>query len=100
MTIARFMTDPQAMRDMAHKFDMHAQNVRDESHKMFMSSMDIAGAGWSGTAQLTSHDTMEQMNQAFRNIVTLLEDVRDQLGTAADRYEHQEETSKQILSGS
>nr|CAB39147.1 hypothetical protein MLCB1701.07c [Mycobacterium leprae] len=94
------MTDPQAMRDMARKFDMHAQNVRDESHKMFMSSMDIAGAGWSGTAQLTSHDTMGQINQAFRHIVTLLQDVRDQLGTAADRYEHQEENSRKILSGS
>ncbi|MEK1266783.1 WXG100 family type VII secretion target, partial [Mycobacterium ulcerans] len=27
---ARFMTDPHAMRDMAGRFEMHAQTVEDE----------------------------------------------------------------------
>ena len=97
---ARFMTDPHAMRDMARRFETHAQTVQDESHKMFASAQDIAGGSWSGAAQLTSLDTMTQMNQAFRNIVNLLHEVRDGLGGAANRYEEQEQTSQQILQGS
>jgi hypothetical protein len=44
----------------------NAQTVEDEARKMWASSQNIAGAGWSGTAQMTSYDTMAQMNQAFR----------------------------------
>ncbi|EUA42693.1 putative ESAT-6-like protein 7 [Mycobacterium xenopi 4042] len=51
---------------------MHAQTVEDEARKMWASSVNIAGAGWSGSAQATSYDTMSQMNQAFRNIVNML----------------------------
>ena len=65
----RFMTDPHEMRSMAGRFDVHAQTVEDEARKMWASSQNIAGAGWSGTAQATSYDTMGQMNTAFRNIV-------------------------------
>ena len=46
----RFMTDPHEMRSMAGRFDMHAQTVEDEARKMWASSQNIAGAGWSGTA--------------------------------------------------
>ncbi|WP_414738702.1 hypothetical protein [Mycobacterium haemophilum] len=42
---------------------------------------------------------MGQINRAFGNIVNMLHEVRDQLG-AASRYEHQEQTSQQILQGS
>ncbi|MEK1148443.1 WXG100 family type VII secretion target, partial [Mycobacterium ulcerans] len=44
---ARFMTDPHAMRDMAGRFEMHAQTVEDEdeARKMWASSQNIAGAG-------------------------------------------------------
>ncbi|AKN17387.1 peptidase M22 [Mycobacterium haemophilum DSM 44634] len=97
---ARFMTDPHAMRDMARRFEMHGQTVEDESHKMWASTLNIAGAGWSGAAQATSFDTMGQMNQAFRNIVNMLHEVRDQLGAAATRYEQQEQASQQILQSS
>ncbi|MFC5336253.1 WXG100 family type VII secretion target, partial [Mycobacterium branderi] len=40
---ARFMTDPHAMRDMAGRFDVHAQTVEDEARKMWASSQNIAG---------------------------------------------------------
>ena len=51
---ARFMTDPHQTRDMAGRFETHAQTVEDEARKMWASSQNIAGAGWSGTAQSTS----------------------------------------------
>src|ERR1700761_4809067 len=94
----RFMTDPHEMRSMAGRFDMHAQTVEDEARKMWASSQNIAGAGWSGTAQMTSYDTMGQMNQAFRNIVNMLHGVRDGLIRDANNYETQEQASQQILS--
>jgi len=75
----RFMTDPHEMRSMAGRFDVHAQTVEDEARKMWASSQNIAGAGWSGTAQATSYDTMGQMNDA-------------------NNYESQEQASQQILS--
>jgi ESAT-6 family protein len=94
----RFMTDPHQMRAMAGRFEMHAQTVEDEARKMWASSMNIAGAGWSGQAQATSYDTMGQMNQAFRNIVNMLHGVRDGLIRDANNYEQQEQASQQILS--
>ena len=96
--VARFMTDPHAMRAMAGRFDVHAQTVEDEARKMWASSTNIAGAGWSGAAQATSYDTMGQMQTAFRNIVTMLHGVRDGLVRDANHYETQEATSQQILS--
>ena len=95
---ARFMTDPHAMRAMAGRFEMHAQTVSDEARKMWASSQNIAGAGWSGQAQLTSYDTMGQMNQAFTNIVNMLHSVRDGLVRDANNYETQEQSSQQMLS--
>jgi WXG100 family type VII secretion target len=95
---AHFMTDPHEMRSMAGRFDVHAQTVADEARKMWASSQNIAGAGWSGTAQMTSYDTMGQMNQAFRNIVNMLHGVRDGLIRDANNYEQQEQASQQILS--
>jgi WXG100 family type VII secretion target len=95
----RFMTDPNQMRAMAGRFDVHAQTVEDEALRMWASSQNIAGAGWSGTAQTTSYDTMAQMNTAFRNIVTMLHGVRDGLIRDANNYEAQEQASQQILSG-
>ena len=68
----RFMTDPGQMRAMAGRFDVHAQTVEDEARRMWVSWQNIAGAGWSGTAQTASYDTMGQMNQALCNIVTKL----------------------------
>ena len=93
----RFMTDPHAMRDMAGRFEMHAQVVEDEARKMFASSQNIAGAGWSGMASATSMDTMTQMNTAFRNIVNMLHGVRDGLVRDSNHYEQQEQSSQQIL---
>ncbi|WP_264035244.1 WXG100 family type VII secretion target [Mycobacterium lacus] len=75
----RFMTDPHAMRAMAGRFEVHAQTVEDEARRMWASSQNISGAGWSGLAEATSLDTMSQMNQAFRNIVNMLHGVRDGL---------------------
>ena len=50
----RFMTDPHAMRAMAGRFEAHAQTVEDEARRMWASSENISGAGWSGTAEATS----------------------------------------------
>jgi WXG100 family type VII secretion target len=94
----RFMTDPHAMRAMGGRFDVHAQTVEDEARRMWASSVNIAGAGWSGTAQTTSYDTMSQMNTAFRNIVNMLQGVRDGLFRDANNYEQQELASQQLLS--
>src|SRR5581483_3198104 len=94
----RFMTDPNSMRDMAGRFDVHAQTVEDEARKMWASSVNIAGAGWSGSAQANSYDTMSQMNQAFRNMVNMLHGVRDELNRHANNYEAHEQASQQILS--
>jgi WXG100 family type VII secretion target len=91
------MTDPHAMRDMAGRFETHAQTVEDEARKMWASSTNIAGAGWSGTAQATSYDTMGQMNQACTNIVNMLHSVRDGLVRDANHYESQEQASQRIL---
>ena len=93
-----FMTDPHAMRDMAGRFEGHAQTVEDGARKMWVSSQNIAAGGWSGQAQATSYDTMGQMNQAFRNIVNMLHGVRDGLIRDANNYETQEQASQQILS--
>ncbi|OBJ91072.1 WXG100 family type VII secretion target [Mycobacterium asiaticum] len=95
---SRFMTDPHAMRDMAGRFEVHAQTVEDEARKMWASSQNIAGAGWVGQAQASSHDTMGQMDQAFRTIVTMLHGVRDGLLRDAGHYEQQEQASQQVLS--
>src|SRR5271155_766946 len=95
----RFMTDPHEMRSMAGRFDVHAQTVEDEARKMWASSQNIAGASWSGTAQMTSYDTMGQMNQAFRNIVNMLHGVRDGLVRDANNYEQQEQCETTILGG-
>ena len=94
---ARFMTDPDQMRSMAGRFDVHAQTVQDEALKMWASSQNIAGAGWSGPAQVSSYDTMGQMNTAFRNIVNMLHSVRDGLVRDANNYEQQELTSQHLL---
>src|SRR6201990_3565228 len=94
----RFMPDPHAMRAMARRFEMHAQTVSDEARKMWASSQNIAGAGWRGQAQLTSYDTMGQMNQGFPNLVNSLHGVRDGLIRDANNYETQEQASQQILS--
>jgi WXG100 family type VII secretion target len=93
-----FMTDPDQMRSMAGRFDLHAQTVEQEARTMWASSQDIAGTGWSGAAQMTSYDTVSQMNQAFRNIVNMLHGVRDGLIRDADNYEQQEQASQQLLS--
>lgn len=89
----RFMTDPHAMRDMAGRFEVHAQTVEDEARRMWASAQNISGAGWSGMAEATSLDTMTQMNQAFRNIVNMLHGVRDGLVRDANNYEQQEQAS-------
>ena len=94
----RFMTDPHAMRDTAGRFEVHAQTVEDEARRMWASSHNISGTGWSGTAEATSYDTMGQMNQAFRNIVNMLHGVRDGLVRDAGNYEQQEQASQQVLS--
>jgi WXG100 family type VII secretion target len=93
----RFMTDPHGMRAMAGRFETHAQTVEDEARRMWASSQNIAGAGWSGLASATSLDTMGQMNTAFRNIVNMLHGVRDGLIRDANNYEQQEQASQQIL---
>ncbi|AID04842.1 ESAT-6 like protein [Mycobacterium tuberculosis] len=46
------------MRDMAGRFEVHAQTVEDEARRMWASAQNISGAGWSGMAEATSLDTM------------------------------------------
>src|ERR1700740_3722885 len=95
---ARFLTDSPHTRSMAGRFEMHAQTVEDEARKMWASSMNIAGAGWSGQAQATSYDTMGQMNQAFRTMMNMLHGVRAGLLRDTNNYEQQEAASRTALS--
>ncbi|MCV7341472.1 hypothetical protein MHAE_19271 [Mycobacterium haemophilum DSM 44634] len=67
---------------------------------MWAWSLNIAGAGWSGTAQAISYDTIGRMDQAFRNIVNMLHGVRDELARDANNYEHQEHAFQRVLSSS
>ncbi|MGB3521772.1 MAG: WXG100 family type VII secretion target [Mycobacterium sp.] len=94
----RFMTDPDAMRSTAARFDAHAQTVEDEARRMWASTTSISGSGWGGLAERTSYDTMGQMQTAFSNIVNMLHGVRDGLIRDASQYEQQEAASQQILS--
>lgn len=94
----RFMTDPDAMRAMAARFDTYAQTVADEARRMWASTASISGSGWGGLAERTSYDTVGQMQTAFSNIATMLNGVRDALIRDADQYEQQEAASQQILS--
>ncbi len=71
MPVANFLSDPAAMRDYA---------------------------GWSGAANTTSSGTLEEMMRAFRNIVSMTQDVSDKLNRSADEYETREHESTQILS--
>lgn len=93
-----FMTDPHAMRDTAGRFATHAQTVSDEARKMMVSGQNIFGSGWNGQAAATSMNTMEQMDQAFRNIVNMLNGASDNLNRSATNYEQQEQASQKILS--
>jgi WXG100 family type VII secretion target len=94
----RFMTDPGQMRAVAGGFDVHAQTVAVEARRMWVSSQNIAGASWSGDAQVSSCDTMGRMDQAFRSIVTMLHGVRDGLIRDATTYEARERASQWLLS--
>ena len=42
---------PEAMRAMAGRFETHAQTVEDEARRMWASSQNISGAGWSGMSR-------------------------------------------------
>lgn len=94
---SRFMTDPEQMRAMAARFGTHTQIIEDEARRMWASSQNISGAGWSGAAEASSYDSISQMNQAFRNIVTMLHGVRAGLLRDADNYEQQEQDSARLL---
>ncbi len=48
---SRFMTDPHAMRDMAGRFEVHAQTVEDEARRMW--AAHAAPAGTSSMNHLT-----------------------------------------------
>ncbi len=54
------------MRDMAGRFEVHAQTVEDEARRMWASAQNISGAGWSGMAEATSLDTMTVEDEARR----------------------------------
>jgi WXG100 family type VII secretion target len=94
---ARFVTHPNQMRSIAVLFEMYAQIVQDEARKMRASSQNIAGADWSGQAQVSSYHTMGQINQAFLDIVNMLYGARDDLIRDANIYEQQERDFQQTL---
>lgn len=98
MPVANFLSDPAAMRDYAGKFHAHSQTIDSEANRAWASSTAISGAGWSGAANATSAGTLEEMMRAFRNIVSMTQDVSDKLNRSADEYETREHESSQILS--
>jgi Proteins of 100 residues with WXG len=68
------------------------------SRRKFLAVAIFCRSGWSGQAQATSLDAMGRMNQAFRNIVTMLHGVRDGLVRDANNCAQQEQASQQVLS--
>lgn len=72
---ARFLTDPEQMRAMAGRFEMHARRL----------------------IEATSVDGMGQLHWASRNVVTMLRGVRDGLLRDASSYEEHERVSRELL---
>lgn len=70
---ARLMSDPQAMRDLAGRFEEHVQTLVAEAYRMCVSSQH----------------TLSQAETAFRSIVSMLDWVREGLVGAATRCEQQ-----------
>lgn len=94
----QFTAAPNQLRAMASRFAGHAKSVEDEARKFEASSQNNAGADRGGAAQGTPYDTRGQMNQAFRNIVNLLQGVRDDLTRDASNYEQQEHAPRRSCS--
>jgi len=95
--MGNFMTDVAAMRDAAKKFHGHADNIHADAGKAWASANDIAGAGWQGTAQGASLNTMEELTRAFKKIEEMCSSTGDNLSRAADTYEQQEQANAQQL---
>ena len=91
------MTEPDAMRDYAGRFANHATNIHADAQKAYASAESISGAGWQGDANTMSLGTVEEMNRAFRNIENQMHFVSDNLRTAADTYEQQEQANSAAL---
>ena len=95
--MGNFMTDVPAMRDAAKRFHGFADNIHADAGKAWASANNIAGAGWDGTAQGASLDTMDELTRAFRKIEDMCSNTGDNLSRAADTYEQQEQANARQL---
>jgi WXG100 family type VII secretion target len=92
------MTDPAAMLDHSSRFAIHADTIHEHAQAAYNSATQIAGAGWTGTANNTSLDSVEQLNQAFRNIRDMMQWASDNIKAAHDTYVQRELDSANTLS--
>lgn len=92
--MANFKTDPAAMLDHSNRFANHSTTIQEEAQKAYQSAMNISGAGWSGDAEGTSMASVEQLNQAFRNIAEMTHWASTNIKAAHDTYLEQELQSK------
>jgi len=84
------MTDPEAMREYARRFDGHAAATDAESAKAFASSQNMSGGSWKGMAEAASFNTMTELNTAFRRIHEQMMFVSQGLARGADEYDRNE----------
>lgn len=96
--MSNFMTNPATMRDYSGRFSTHATDIGVEANKAWQATQSISGTGWTGNAQMASMGSVEEMNQAFRNIQNMLEQVSMGLNKAATDYETAEHDSQRALS--
>ena len=85
-----FMTDPAAMLDHSRRFATHADTIHEHSMAAYNSATQISGAGWLGGANNASMDSVEQLNQAFRNIRDMMQWASDNIKGAHDTYVQRE----------
>lgn len=93
-----FMTDPEAMRDYARRFDTHAEVVHTEARGAMSAAESASGGIWKGTAEGASMDSIAQMAKAFAKIEEMMRWASDNLNRSATEYEttqHENTTSLQ-----
>jgi WXG100 family type VII secretion target len=96
--MANLMTESAMMRDYSRRFHTHATVIEDEAKKAYLSSQNISGAGWWGSAEGASNVSVGEMQKAFNNIRDMMQFTSDNLARSADHYDEGEHNATQIVS--
>lgn len=91
-------SDPEAMLDHSRRFAGHADSVHEFSQAAYNSAQAIAGAGWTGHANVTSTGSVEQITTALGNIRDMMHWASTTIQANHDQYVGRELDSARILS--